>query len=98
MAPGPSLGQVVSLDLPGRGRFFRGKEKDLARDLAPGPSLVRRMGLEPTRHGHTHLKRACLPIPAPPQMQVLLYHSFGGCQDRFSVVQNKTEGETAGEV
>ena len=30
--------------------------------------LVRKMGLEPTRHGHTHLKRACLPIPALPQM------------------------------
>ena len=28
--------------------------------------LVRKMGLEPTRHGHTHLKRACLPIPALP--------------------------------
>ena len=26
--------------------------------------LVREMGLEPTRHRHTHLKRACLPIPA----------------------------------
>lgn len=28
--------------------------------------LVRKMGLEPTRHRHTHLKRACLPIPALP--------------------------------
>ena len=26
------------------------------------------MGLEPTRHRHTHLKRACLPIPALPQI------------------------------
>ena len=26
--------------------------------------LVREMGLEPIRRGHTHLKRACLPIPA----------------------------------
>ena len=26
--------------------------------------LVREMGLEPTRQRHTHLKRACLPIPA----------------------------------
>ena len=24
--------------------------------------LVREMGLEPTRHNHTHLKRACLPF------------------------------------
>lgn len=28
--------------------------------------LVREMGLEPTRQRHTHLKRACLPIPALP--------------------------------
>ena len=26
--------------------------------------MVRGMGLEPTRQRHTHLKRACLPIPA----------------------------------
>jgi len=26
--------------------------------------MVREMGLEPIRRGHTHLKRACLPIPA----------------------------------
>ena len=26
--------------------------------------LVREMGLEPIRRRHTHLKRACLPIPA----------------------------------
>ena len=24
--------------------------------------MVREMGLEPTRHNHTHLKRACLPF------------------------------------
>lgn len=36
-----------------------------AHDRSHGPFvLVRKMGLEPTRHGHTHLKRACLPIPA----------------------------------
>ena len=33
-----------------------------------GLCLVRKMGLEPTRHRHTHLKRACLPIPALPQI------------------------------
>ena len=27
-------------------------------------ALVREMGLEPIRRRHTHLKRACLPIPA----------------------------------
>ena len=32
--------------------------------------LVRKMGLEPTRHRHTHLKRACLPIPALPLIAV----------------------------
>ena len=26
--------------------------------------LVRETGLEPVRHKHTHLKRACLPVPA----------------------------------
>ena len=26
--------------------------------------MVREMGLEPIRRRHTHLKRACLPIPA----------------------------------
>ncbi len=38
--------------------------------------LVRVMGLEPIRHGHTPLKRACLPIPAHSQTQSarLLYH------------------------
>jgi hypothetical protein len=43
--------------------------------------LVRKMGLEPTRHGHTHLKRACLPIPALPHSALLLYHLIICCQD-----------------
>ena len=30
--------------------------------------LVREMGLEPTRRKHTHLKRACLPVPALSQI------------------------------
>ena len=37
-------------------------EKDQVNDLVF--FLVREMGLEPIRRGHTHLKRACLPIPA----------------------------------
>ena len=32
--------------------------------------LVRQMGLEPIRQGHTPLKRACLPIPALPHMKL----------------------------
>ena len=36
------------------------------------------MGLEPIRRGHTHLKRACLPIPALAQIQrILLYIRYG---------------------
>ena len=30
----------------------------------PRPHMVRVTGLEPVRHGHTPLKRACLPVPA----------------------------------
>ena len=43
--------------------------------------LVRKMGLEPTRHRHTHLKRACLPIPALPQIAFDCkkdFSTFGG--------------------
>lgn len=31
--------------------------------------LVRETGLEPVRQRHTHLKRACLPVPALAQLQ-----------------------------
>ena len=34
--------------------------------IRDGP-MVRQMGLEPIRSSHTHLKRACLPIPALPR-------------------------------
>jgi hypothetical protein len=53
--------------------------------------LVRKMGLEPTRHGHTHLKRACLPIPALPHSALLLYHLIPCCQDGFlaNSIKNK---------
>ena len=30
--------------------------------------MVRSTGLEPVRQRHTHLKRACLPVPARPHM------------------------------
>ena len=45
--------------------------------------LVRETGLEPVRHRHTHLKRACLPVPALAQKGLLqdstclLYHPAG---------------------
>ena len=34
-------------------------------------NLVRMTGLEPVRHGHTPLKRACLPVPAHPHLRLL---------------------------
>ena len=58
----------------GSRRFRNGQRKQIIRThhrLEIGSDyigLVRKMGLEPTRHGHTHLKRACLPIPALPQI------------------------------
>ena len=33
--------------------------------------VVRVTGLEPVRHGHTPLKRACLPVPAHPHFWLL---------------------------
>ena len=52
-----------------------------------GSLLVRKMGLEPTRHRHTHLKRACLPIPALPH-KAMPWH----CQKYFSIPAAKTQG------
>ena len=49
--------------------------------------LVRKMGLEPTRHGHTHLKRACLPIPALPH-KAMPWH----CKKYFSIPAAKKQG------
>ena len=77
-------------------RFIRAQTGPLRRLCAPHRTkkkktpkgvfffLVRKMGLEPTRHGHTHLKRACLPIPALPHSALLLYHLIPCCQDGFS--------------
>ena len=36
--------------------------------------MVRATGLEPVRQRHTPLKRACLPVPARSQLQVIIYH------------------------
>ena len=49
--------------------------------------LVREMGLEPTRHRHTHLKRACLPIPALPH-KAMPWH----CKKYFSIPAAKKQG------
>ena len=49
--------------------------------------LVRKMGLEPTRHRHTHLKRACLPIPALPH-KAMPWH----CKKYFSIPAAKKQG------
>ena len=45
-------------------------------DLIPSFNLVRATGLEPVRHKHTPLKRACLPVPARSHFsqRQLLYH------------------------
>ena len=49
------------------------KNKPEQSELCSG--LVRETGLEPVRHGHTPLKRACLPVPALALNQRnLLYH------------------------
>ena len=39
-------------------------------------NLVRETGLEPVRHKHTPLKRACLPIPALPHLLFFSLNSF----------------------
>ena len=48
--------------------FFPAQQKSAGTNVPALFLLVRKMGLEPTRHRHTHLKRACLPIPALPQI------------------------------
>ena len=46
--------------------------------------LVRAMGLEPTRpYGHKHLKLACLPIPASPQISLFIIAEI------FTLVKHK---------
>ena len=46
----------------------------LTNRIAKAFHLVRQMGLEPIRQRHTPLKRACLPIPALPQITLLKYN------------------------
>ena len=50
-------------------------------------AMVRKMGLEPTRHRHTHLKRACLPIPALPHKAMPRH-----CKKYFSIPAAKKQG------
>ena len=47
---------------------------------------MRETGLEPVRQMHTHLKRACLPVPALAQMNIVIISP-----DRLFV--NKNFGE-----
>ena len=47
-------------------------------------ALVREMGLEPIRRRHTHLKRACLPIPALALNVYYYIHDDSVCQQFFS--------------
>ena len=56
-----------SVFVPGKGvKPLREYKKSRSSCSARAPGLVRMTGLEPVRHGHTHLKRACLPVPAHP--------------------------------
>ena len=80
-------------------RFIRAQTGPLRRLCAPQCTkkkktpkgvfffLVRKMGLEPTRHRHTHLKRACLPIPALPH-KAMPWH----CKKYFSIPAAKKQG------
>ena len=57
--------------------------------------LVREMGLEPTRHNHTHLKRACLPFQHSRKCLniITVPHSFvnnifpASCNFRLSLIK-----------
>ena len=62
---------VLRSDDMTKSRDGRFSEKQKGSSLQAGASfLVRMTGLEPVRHGHTPLKRACLPVPAHPQISV----------------------------
>ena len=75
--------------MPGALFGLRGREKENPHGgIRHGDSLlVRKMGLEPTRHRHTHLKRACLPIPALPH-KAMPWH----CKKYFSIPAAKKQG------
>lgn len=63
------------------------KQKSVRTNVPTLFLLVRKMGLEPTRHRHTHLKRACLPIPALPH-KAMPWH----CKKYFSIPAAKKQG------
>ena len=54
----------VGFGSPLRAKLRANKKINRSDTLSKRFYLVREMGLEPTRQRHTHLKRACLPIPA----------------------------------
>jgi hypothetical protein len=59
--------------------------------LSTFPVLVRETGLEPVRHGHTPLKRACLPVPALSHFLLPDYYSGNKdvCQHRKEIMAGK---------
>ena len=67
-------------------RFYAKSGKKIGASKLDAP-LVREMGLEPTRRKHTHLKRACLPIPALPH-KAMPWH----CKKYFSIPAAKKQG------
>ncbi len=48
--------------------------------------LVRVTGLEPVRHKHTPLKRACLPVPAHSLTKIDYNTLFCSCQEFFEKI------------
>ena len=54
-------------------------------DLIPSFNMVRETGLEPVRQRHTHLKRACLPVPALALNEVYYNNCPDKCQLQFSL-------------
>ena len=74
--------------LPPEGEGFSPSQQKSTGTFVPALFLlVRKMGLEPTRHRHTHLKRACLPIPALPH-KAMPWH----CKKYFSIPAAKKQG------
>ena len=72
---------------PQGGRLSPAQQKSAGTFVPALFPLVRKMGLEPTRHRHTHLKRACLPIPALPH-KATPWH----CKEYFSIPAAKKQG------
>ena len=70
---GVYLWDVLTKKIPARGRATQQKRSATHYEL-PTAGLVRETGLEPVRQRHTHLKRACLPVPAFSHIPVCTEH------------------------